>query len=477
WKLYGNQKKILKFLLKTLPIFGLIFSLWYTSSLSSSLSLPKDVSSLFLTIPVLFPILYLGFLKKYRIFTRSSERFFLLTSIGMAVVSCVSILLGWIDFARLFIPPGSVLLCITYFIVSSRLVEKTPKLKEHKVLQRISSTSYHQIKSRLLRLFLFIFTISLVCVFILSPQWQIIPVAGIIGSIIFFTFESKKYVFYYQQKRRRKSRAQGYMAKKRAAYFEPKHARAAYLLLVFAIIYPLIFAVSSLVSISRPEMTYSKVPNLNRIENSVDLTNLEYYSSLEDIDSLSINDEFIIKSKISPSLGESALVRVRLVPIDVEPIEGFRIEQDYEISSGYVSGPKNNYDMITHVPLNTLNLAPGKYRVEVTYNVLTGFAYRSAPSETFEIFIGKDTLEVLSNERFSEPLEAGYQYGAVYGFEYETNGTKSWNIVYDGQIVDSLHNPIQLDNLLLYIEEYDRYTQIANVSTDNQGKFYFNHTV
>ncbi|KKN00681.1 hypothetical protein LCGC14_1135380, partial [marine sediment metagenome] len=238
-----------------------------------------------------------------------------------------------------------------------------------------------------------------------------------------------------------------------------------------------IFAVNSLVSISSPEMSYTKIPNSNRIDGSVDFTNLEFYSSLEDIESLTINDEFIIRCQISPSLGESITVRVRLIPKEVELIEGFQIKKSYEISSGFVGGPKKNYNMITRVPLSTLNLAPGTYKVEITYNVLTGFAYRSAPSDTFEVFIGKDNLKVLSNERFSEPIESGYEYGAVYGFEYDINGTKSWNIVYDGHIVDSLHNPVQLDNLILYIEENDRYVQIANVTTDNEGKFYVNHTV
>ncbi|KKM90173.1 hypothetical protein LCGC14_1241290, partial [marine sediment metagenome] len=238
-----------------------------------------------------------------------------------------------------------------------------------------------------------------------------------------------------------------------------------------------IFAVNSLVSISSPEMSYTKIPSSNRIEGSVDFTSLEFYSSLEDIDSLSINDEFIIRCQISPSLGESINVRVRLIPKEVELIEGFQIKKYYEISSRFVGGPRKNYNMITRVPLNTLNLAPGTYKVEITYNVLTGFAYRSAPSDTFEVFIGKDNLKVLSNERFSEPIESGYEYGAVYGFEYDINGTKSWNIVYDGHIVDSLHKPVQLDNLILYIEENDRYVQIANVTTDNEGKFYVNHTV
>ena len=38
----------------------------------------------------------------------------------------------------------------------------------------------------------------------------------------------------------------------------------------------------------------------------------------------------------------------------------------------------------------------------------------------------KDNLEILSNERFSEPIASGHPYGSVYTFEYETNGVKKF---------------------------------------------------
>ncbi|MFW9880805.1 MAG: hypothetical protein ACFFG0_47695, partial [Candidatus Thorarchaeota archaeon] len=192
---------------------------------------------------------------------------------------------------------------------------------------------------------------------------------------------------------------------------------------------------------------------------------------------MSINDEFVVRCKISPFIGVASLVRVRLIPQDVPPIEGYRIKEYYELSSEYLNGPKKDSIMITHVPLNTLHLAPGTYKVEIYYSELTGFGFRSSSPQMYEIELHKDTLEVLSNERFSEPLEDGFAYGAVYTFEYNINGTLSWAVIYDGQIVNSLREPVQLDNVSLFIEENDRYKNIANVSTDNEGKFYLNYIV
>ncbi|KKL59660.1 hypothetical protein LCGC14_2213130, partial [marine sediment metagenome] len=149
--------------------------------------------------------------------------------------------------------------------------------------------------------FLFIFAISFCSVFIIAPQWQVIPVLCIIGSIIFFTIETKTIRRNYQNKRRINSRNNGYISQKQDVQDEPRHARGAYLVLIFLVFFPLIFAVNSMLSISSPEMTYTRIPNSNRIDGSVDLTNLEFYSSLEDIEGLTINDEFIIKSIISPS--------------------------------------------------------------------------------------------------------------------------------------------------------------------------------
>ncbi|MHA1930951.1 MAG: LamG-like jellyroll fold domain-containing protein, partial [Promethearchaeota archaeon] len=475
WKLNGLSDILVKPFLKSLPILGLIFSMWFLSFLPEALFFPEEVTTTFLLTPIVFYFSYLVILTKNRILSRSGTTYFLLTSLGLPVVLMVSVLLGWLDFARLFIPLCSLFLSGISIFVSSRQVKVPSRPKEHKILKRIAKTRYHQVKFPMLWFFLFVFTISLCCVFIIAPQWQIIPVACIICSIIFFTIQSKSLKHHYQKKRRLKSRNQGYVSQKQDSYFEPRHARAAYLMLVFLICFPLVFAVNSLVSVERPNMTYAKVPSFNRVQNSVDIDSLEFYSSLEEVESMSINDMFLIQCRVSPFLGEAVKVRVRLTPKNVDPIEGFYLRPYYETSSAFVGGSKYNYNMVTRVPLNTLDLAPGTYQVEIHYSVLTGFSHRSAPVETFDIVLTKDNLEVISNDRFKKPLDAGFYYNAVYTFEDEENNC--WTIIFDGQVVDSVHKPVQLDNLQLYIEDSDRYKNIANVSTDSNGRFYLEHTV
>ena len=83
----------------------------------------------------------------------------------------------------------------------------------------------------------------------------------------------------------------------------------------------------------------------------------------------------------------------------------------------------------------------------------------------------------MSNEPFPEPLSMGYLYGAAYTFEYEIEGVKSWTIFYDGQIVDSLHQPVSLDKITLFLEQNDRYVEVGNVSTGENGEFYLSHQV
>ncbi|KKL81783.1 hypothetical protein LCGC14_1991310, partial [marine sediment metagenome] len=123
------------------------------------------------------------------------------------------------------------------------------------------------------------------------------------------------------------------------------------------------------------------------------------------------------------------------------------------------------------------NLLPGSYTMYQHYNILTGFSKRSADSRVSEVTIVKDTLKIIPANPFPEPLEMGYQYGAAYTFEYEVNGSRWWDVIYDGKIVNSLNQGVELANVSLFLEKYDRYVNIANVTTDIEGNFYLNRTV
>ncbi|GAH16897.1 unnamed protein product, partial [marine sediment metagenome] len=168
--------------------------------------------------------------------------------------------------------------------------------------------------------------------------------------------------------------------------YNDKIARSALLVVVFLTVFPLIFAVNSISPINSPDYEFARVSPEQRLQpSSLDFTTLEYSSFLEDLDGLSINDEFVINCKISPFIGAASHVRVRFIPQDVPSIEGYRLKKYYELSSDYVNGPLKDYAMITRVPLNTLHLAPGTYKVEVYYGELTGFGFRSASPQTYKL--------------------------------------------------------------------------------------------
>ncbi|KKL64134.1 hypothetical protein LCGC14_2168060, partial [marine sediment metagenome] len=115
WRPYKNPKALLYPLLKILPIFVFIFSLLYTSFLPEALFFPNEVTSQFLLIPLVFYFSYLVIITKNRIRSRVSDLFYLPTSLGLPVVLGVSVLLGWLDFARLVIPISTILFCFIAF--------------------------------------------------------------------------------------------------------------------------------------------------------------------------------------------------------------------------------------------------------------------------------------------------------------------------------------------------------------------------
>ena len=335
--------------------------------------------------------------------------------------------------------------------------------------------SYHTIKFPLLWFFISIFLIGFVGVFILAPQWRIIPVIGIFASIILFTFEASSAIRRRESlKKKRKLREKGIRNSNRSLY-EDRHVGAAVSIIIFLNIFTLFFAVNSIAPVNFPNVQFAGVSPIDRVEGSVDYSELDYYSSLENLDDLSINDMFVIRGKISLMFWESATFLVQLIPQDVEPVDSYFLKSKYEYRSKYVHGPKIDYTMTAKIPLNKLELLPGTYKVKIYYGILTGFGLRTSNTQEYNLTIGKDNLQILSNERFSQPLEMGIPYGAVYTFE-NINESR-WEVIFDGKLVDSLHKAIPDKNLTLFIEDHDRYQEIASVITDSRGKFYLNHTI
>ncbi|MHA2339489.1 MAG: LamG-like jellyroll fold domain-containing protein, partial [Candidatus Hodarchaeales archaeon] len=428
-----------------LPLIGVFSSLWFAFYLSFELMIPKEVLAYLFFIPLLFYGFNVVILLVNNQLDKVKRLLLSITAFFIPLVLSLSIYQGFINFSLWFIPSALIVLSIISFSVSYKYISSQIDIPSYKRDSKINILY-------LFYLCLFICSISLCICFILAPQWQVLPVLGLIGTLVIFTVKH------------------GTTLK---PHLNAKRLRNALLIVIFFNLYTFIFGVPTISVISGPNMTFAYIDNSERIENSVEYDDLEFLPSLEDLKELSINDKFFIKCKISPVLGVSVLVSVRFIPKSVEPIKGTHIPKYYELSSQYISGPLKNYDMFTGVPINKLHLFPGVYDVEVTYTEITGFGPKIAPPNTYEITLGKDNLKVLSNERFPEPIADEYPYGAVYTFDLGDH----WDVIYDGQITDSLNNPYPVKNLTLFMEVNDRYTEIAKVNTDTSGNFYLNHTV
>jgi hypothetical protein len=242
-----------------------------------------------------------------------------------------------------------------------------------------------------------------------------------------------------------------------------------------------------MISIETPFIDFGRVDQSVRIKSSsVDFSTLEYFLDFNDLEELSINDEFVVRAVIDTQIGESAIMRVRIIPEIIPGVYDNKTNRDsrklvkngmrlqYDVLSEYTTGPLTEADYYTPVELNELDLLPGQYRVECYYSIKTGWAMRSANPEVYEVTLVKDDLTVISNDIFQEVLDSKY-YGVVYTFEHPDNG--SWTIVFDGRLVNSIREPLPVENLSLYIEQNDRFENIANITTKKDGTFYYTHKV
>jgi hypothetical protein len=179
-------------------------------------------------------------------------------------------------------------------------------------------------------------------------------------------------------------------------------------------------------------------------------------------------------------------MRVRIIPEVIPEVYDYKSNRgikkllesgmrlQYDILSEYTTGPLTEADYFTPVKLNELNLLPGQYRIECYYSIRNGWAMRSANPKIYEVTIVKDDLTVISNDIFEDVLDSKY-YGAVYTFEHPDD--RSWTVVYDGKLVNSINEPLPAEELDLYIEQNDRYEKIANVTTKKDGTFYYTHKI
>ncbi|KKL53252.1 hypothetical protein LCGC14_2277300, partial [marine sediment metagenome] len=288
-------------------------------------------------------------------------------------------------------------------------------------------------------------------IFYTEPQNLTFSAFMVIGFTLMFTKKSK-------------TKASNY------CNIRDQHLRSVTLISIFLICMTSIFAVGSIIPVATPSFQFAIVSQSSRIEGAdIDFSNLEYYTSLDGINPLTINDKFIIMCDASPSSGQAALVRIRLIPEDISPIEGYMIKSSYELTSGYLNGPVRNRPLYTEISLDTLDLVPGSYKLYISYDIRSGFSYRSSAPRVYDLTIIKDDLKIISTEPFD--FMPSSLYGSVYTVENKDDNY--WTVSFDGIVVNSLNEPVSVKGLDLYLEGKNGYENLTTLDTNKDGSFFY----
>jgi len=357
-------------------------------------------------------------------------------------------------------------ICIVKIIQFSKWILSKLLKKRGRFNSEPLAVKFHQHKLKIITFLSLFLCIAFGFTFIYAPELTYIPVLIFLGlSIPLLKKASKKVQKWINRKRRASNKG------KNTFYLiiaDSKKVKAL-LILIFLVFVPFsIFAVNSLVGIERPQYQFALAQQDGLSTSSyLNPLELQYHDDLDDLGTLNINSLFYIKCPISPNFGESAVVRVAIRPKDLSlPFS------KYQVISDYVNGPLTDHELVTKVSLERFNLQPGKYDIIIHYGIRNGFAFRNAEVLSYTIELTKDHLSVISSSRFPE-MEL--QTGGVYTFEYPEENC--WRVVFDGTIVNSRGTPVALNEVSLFVEDNDKYEEIAIVNTDANGQFYHVHEI
>ncbi|MHA1991095.1 MAG: hypothetical protein ACW98A_09045 [Candidatus Hodarchaeales archaeon] len=254
-----------------------------------------------------------------------------------------------------------------------------------------------------------------------------------------------------------------------------KKLRSVTLISTFLIFTPLVFLTNSIVPINTPGFQFAEVPQSSRIESTnVDLSKLEYYNNFDGFGPLTINSKFLIKCEVSPSFGQVVGTRLRLVPIDVPYTEDYILKSYYDVGSKPLRGPLSNTPLYTEVSLDKLDLLPGYYKAFVYYDIQTGFSHRSPDPRTYDLTLIKDDLKI-NPTKLHENLVPSNLYGGIY--TVENDDQNCWIVSFDGQVTNSLNQPVPVKELDLFLELDNKYEKIAELDTKLDGKFFFQYQI
>ncbi len=471
------KKSIVPNAVKFLAIFGITFISLMAFVSPETFNFPVEVISGFLYVQVFVYLIFLYLSIENYVFSVRKLFYLFISPLILFGIVFFFVSLEWMVAAAACTPLAAFQ---SHRMKKRRLrinVNKIPLNSKGCLRYGTITIFYHQFKFPILTVLSLMLGVVFIWTYFFDPYSTITAPAMLTLIIFAFTFKSKKITRKIVSKlKRQKQKERGIRtSKKNLVVIYDKNKRAALLILVFLVIFPITFGVNSMYSVQNPEYGFAYISQEERLStSSIDFSSLDYLPGLDDLEELSINGKFVIKCDISPLLGQAARVWLELIPKNVPPIEGFYAKRSYNVLSPHLNGPLEAHELITEVNLNELNLMPGTYEAKITYTILTGFSFRTSTPEVYEITIAKDDLTVISNDIFEEVLDSKY-YGAVYTFEHPNDG--SWTVVFDGKLVNSIREPLPTEKLDLFVEQNDRYEKIETVTTKKDGTFYYKHKV
>jgi len=464
---YDCRKTIKNFLL----IFIFIFFISYLPFCKFLFSEPKNgpnYNTLFLLIQIIITSIYTIKNNKFSEF-RFPKYLFLFVS---ASIITISISLNYFGYRTISLWIMPVFILITEILMRER--KKILKLLRDKEANAIQ---YHGRKKMALFYIILILLFVSIILYLIYPAFTMIPILCMSAPSVMLARHLRM-----KSKRKLKSHVKISKKVKKALdvenenvinnALEPeirgKYQAFSVLALIFLILLPTIFGIQSLINIDMPKISFAKVDRVDRVESSAINLNSLTFGSYNNLGDLSINDMFIAKCESTLGISESSKMLFRLIPNKSLPnIVEDRVRQSYyDIRSCYLNGPLKNGNLFTYGELNKLDLIPGGYEMYVYYSEYSALSWKSSEPEVYDITLNKDDLHVIGIEELNNEE---VNFGSVYTIDNGGNFT----VYFDGKLVNSAGEALPHKEITLYIEKSNKWEELATVSTDEKGRFYY----
>jgi hypothetical protein len=250
---------------------------------------------------------------------------------------------------------------------------------------------------------------------------------------------------------------------------QKKHVKSVSFIIVFLIIMPLFFVINSIENIDIPSFTFAPLGPNDPLNGD-----LQYQDDLGNL-GITFNGKYATKGLINLSPGQKGIIKVTLTPNDVPDVEGKYLKEKYTLLVQDIYGPKEDFELLMKVDLSEFDLTPGIYDISYEYYVTEGLipSTKGMLVENYEVVLTRDNLDIVPANIFDFGYDLILDKDVVFTIDRED----SFDIIFNGTIVNSLNEGVSIDDLSLYIEFDNKFEKVYLGSTSEDGHFTYTHTV